>query len=455
MTKQTESHKLRLLIVDDEPDLREVIILVLASCLRGEFIEAGTGKEAIGILETQALDINFIVSDFNMPNGTGATLARYLTDKKLEIPFLLLSSDDREKHEDILQGSHRAYLQKPFNNKDLRSILETFVKNIKGLELSEQEYVPVSLSTLQRLTTITRPLYILLGDSKFIKVIHPGGSFTFEVEERFTKKNITHLYVHKDDMAPLLNEFRENVFTEMYFHSLKERSTEALKLSKSTVELVQIAAKSLNWSPEIVAMGNDNIRLIQNIVKCTPDINNVFDWFSSEEHNLGVSTGILLSYFIVALTKEMQISNEREIEYLTLAGFFHDMMLDDFLIKNQDQFINALNMGSALNKEKVEMVRHHPMEACEVLSKWDLCPKEVLLLIEQHHEFPDGSGFPKKLKGEQLLPLSGVFIVACAVVEIFIRTKDKFAVKEYLQKRESIFMLEPTRSAYQAAIQML
>ncbi len=448
------SPKLKLMIVDDEPDLREVIILVIASSLKADFIEAGSGKEAISLLESSDSPINLIVSDFNMPNGNGATLAKYLTEKKLNIPFLLLSSDDRKKHEELLTGNLRSYLQKPFKNDDLRKCLETILKSINNIELEEQEYVPVSLSTLQRLTTLSRPIYLLLGDKKYIKVINPGSQFTLEVEERFSKKNITHLHVHRDDMGPLLNEFRENVFTEMYFHSLKERSTEALKLSKSTVELIQIAAKSMNWSPEIVAMGNDNIRMIQNIVSVSPDIDNVFDWFSSEENNLGVSTGILLSYFLAALAKEMGITNERHLESLTMAGFFHDMMLDDYIIRNQDQFINAMNLGSPVNKEYIEAIKNHTKGASEVLNKWVQCPKEVITLVEQHHELPDGSGFPQKLKGSQLHPLSGIFIVACSAMEVFIRTKDKSAVREHLAKLESLLLQEPTKAAYNAALKM-
>lgn len=255
-------------------------------------------------------------------------------------------------------------------------------------------------------------------------------------------------------MGPLLNEFRENVFTEMYFQSLKERSAEALNLSKSTVELIQIAAKSMNWSPEIIAMGNDNIRMIQNIVSVTPDINNVFDWFTSEENNLGVSTGILLSYFLASLSKEMGINNEKQLEYLTMAGFFHDMMLDDYEIRNQDQFINAMNLGSTVNKESIEKIKNHSLLAGEILKKWPQCPKEVVDLVEQHHELPDGSGFPRRMKSKDLQPLSGIFIVACLAMEIFVRTKDKLAVREHLLKMESLLNMEPTKEAYLSVIKL-
>jgi len=454
MHKKLLSNQFRFMIVDDEPDLREIIILIIASYLKADFLEANSGKEAIKLLESEKSKIDLIISDFNMPNGNGGTLAKFITEKGLNIPFLLLSSDERHKHEDLLSAPGRSYLQKPFQNNELRAIMEFLLQKIDGVQLSEQDYVPVSLSTLQRVTAITRPLYLQLTDKKYIKVVNPGGYFTFEEVERFTNKNITHLYVFKDDMGPLLNEFRENVFTEMYFHSLKERSTEALKLSKSTVELIQIAAKSLNWSPEIVAMGNDNVKMIQNIVMTSPDINNVFDWFSTEVHSLGVSTGILLSYFLAALTKEMGLTNYRQLECLTMSGFFHDMMLDDYLIRNQDQFIKTMMLGAVSNKDQVEKIKNHPMAAKEILIKWSHCPKDLMALVEQHHELPDGSGFPYGLKGDQLHPLSGILIVACCAMEVFIRTKDKKAVREHLHNQSDLFLQTPTADAYRAALKL-
>lgn len=162
--------KYKILIVDDEPDLREVIILVIASCLKADFIEAGSGKEAISILESSEGHFNLIVSDFNMPNGNGSTLARYLSDQKKEIPFLLLSSDDRKKHEELISGHLRSYLQKPFKNDELRRSIESLLKDNNQIHLEEQEYVPVSLSTLQRLTILMRPIYLLLGEKNILKL---------------------------------------------------------------------------------------------------------------------------------------------------------------------------------------------------------------------------------------------------------------------------------------------
>lgn len=448
------SHKICLLVVDDEPDLREVIILVLASCIKADFIEAGSGKEAIGLIETKESEIDLIISDFNMPNGNGGSLSKYLHEKGISVPFVLLSSDERKKHEELLKVPGRSYLQKPFNNEELRKILLSIIEKLDNSVVAEQEYIPVSLSTLLRLSEIKRPLYLQMNEKKYVKVLNAGTPFSYEEVDRFTSKNISHLYVHKDDMGPLLNEFRENVFTEMYFQSLKEKSTEALKISKSTVELIQLAAKSLHWSEEIISMGNDNVRMIQNVVSSVNDIGNVFDWFETDQHDLGVSTGVMLSYFLVALAKELGMTNQRQVEVLTMASFFHDMMLNEYQIRNQEQFIKGMNLGININKNDLEKIKNHPLEARSVLMNWDQCPVDLLDIVEQHHELPDGSGFPKGLRSDQLHSLSGIFIVVCHAMEVFIKSREKRAVVDYLKSKESLFTSPSTVNAYKASIKL-
>jgi two-component system chemotaxis response regulator CheY len=449
----------RILIVDDDLDLREVIVMVIASWIKAELIEAGSGNEAIAILDRDSATkpIDFIISDFNMPNGNGGALATYLQSKKLAIPFLLLSSDEQEKHLDLITQPNRGYLQKPFDHQELREVVQVLYRDFgsgTATAVADNDYIPVSLMTLVRIGQIKSPLFIQMNESKFVKVINAGTAFSPQVHERFIKKGVPHLYVQKADLGALLEEYRDRVFRNMYFRSMKEKTTEALNLSKSTLELIHAAAKSLSWSPELIALGNDNIKMIQNIVASETDLSSAFDWFSSGEHEVGVSTGILLTYFLTSLTKELGMTDSQDLEILSMAGFFHDMLLDDYHIRNQEKFINALSLNMAGHRKDLEKVRSHPLEAREVLNQWAHCPNGLLEVIEQHHELPDGSGFPRGLKGNQIHPLAGVFIVACEAIEMFVRCKDKLAVIEHLNSRATIFSQSPTQKPFEAALRL-
>ena len=50
-------------------------------------------------------------------------------------------------------------------------------------------------------------------------------------------------------------------------------------------------------------------------------------------------------------------------------------------------------------------------------SKRNLIPPEIITIIEQHHELPDGKGFPLGITGGRFNSLSCIFIVSQQFVE--------------------------------------
>ncbi len=59
-------------------------------------------------------------------------------------------------------------------------------------------------------------------------------------------------------------------------------------------------------------------------------------------------------------------------------------------------------------------MRQHPQLAATVLSQVDRVPETVTSIIAQHHEFQDGSGFPKIVKQGDISPLAQLMALADA-----------------------------------------
>jgi len=124
--------KRKILVVDDEPDIREVVRLYLAE--EGyEIIEAENGQEAILKAQTEKPDL--IVLDIMMPGINGFEVAKHLKDdpNTQHIPIIILSvlAHDSQFRQGILD-----YISKPFRQDELvqtvRKILEKIEsKNIK------------------------------------------------------------------------------------------------------------------------------------------------------------------------------------------------------------------------------------------------------------------------------------------------------------------------------------
>ncbi len=125
--------KMKILIVDDFATMRRVIRNLLKSLGFENFEEAEDGTKALKILNKTKID--FVVTDWNMPNMTGIELLREIRkDSKLShIPVLMVTAE--QKREQIIaaaQAGVNGYIVKPFNGETLSEKIDKIFKRINN-----------------------------------------------------------------------------------------------------------------------------------------------------------------------------------------------------------------------------------------------------------------------------------------------------------------------------------
>jgi response regulator RpfG family c-di-GMP phosphodiesterase len=447
----------KILIVEDDLALRELLILVLGGQFNAQFFEAESDQRAIQILESQKQLMDIIVSDFNMPNGNGGTLAKYVRSQMPDTPFLLVSSDDRRDHEEILSLPFMAYIEKPFDDSMLSDEVNRLLAAKAGQDENEEpRYMPISLHSLERLRTLECPVFLKLSENHYIKILGEKDVFDDEVYKRFLAKDLQYLYINKIHFETVLNRFRNLVKDDIYISAIKSKKTEALKLSKTVQELVSSATRAFGWNEQVLALGSESIQLIQNLVKHDSNLGELFDWFSEDSHDVGVLAGLLLIYTLSSITNELKPQNPRALDYLSMAAFLHDLPLSDHLIRNQRKFLKAIQLGIPANKQESEKIRLHSEATKETLLKWPNCPKEVITIIEKHNERPDGRGFPFGIEGKDIDELTGIFIVANEIVQLYLNHRDPRAfLAEFAGSAELFAKADATRAPFAIALKQL
>ncbi|HZI17371.1 MAG TPA: response regulator [Pyrinomonadaceae bacterium] len=104
-----------ILIVDDSPTMRRMVMASLRSLPGVNFGEAGTGLEAIERLALTAVDL--IVLDLNMPDMHGLEVLDFLRRHQAysHIPVIVLTTrGDEASRSDALAAGASLYLTKPF-----------------------------------------------------------------------------------------------------------------------------------------------------------------------------------------------------------------------------------------------------------------------------------------------------------------------------------------------------
>ncbi|RUM35762.1 MAG: two-component system response regulator [Desulfobulbus sp.] len=107
----------RILIVDDEPDLRNIFKRFLE--IEGYPCRtAGDGEKALEMLGQE--DFSLVISDINMPGISGIDLLRELGDRHPDVAVLMVSAiDDRKVAVQSLQLGAFSYMIKPVSRNEL------------------------------------------------------------------------------------------------------------------------------------------------------------------------------------------------------------------------------------------------------------------------------------------------------------------------------------------------
>jgi response regulator RpfG family c-di-GMP phosphodiesterase len=443
-----------ILVAEDEGDLREVYCLLIGSEFQAEFLEAENGEVAIRMIKENP-KIDIIVSDFNMPKANGLDVYKESRSEGKSIPFILVTSDRLEDHPQFKNQPNTGYVQKPFSEesmfKEIRRILAKDAVEV----YSEHKYVPISTSTLHKIKEISRPLYVKLGDDKFVKIVNEGSVFDDTFVDRFNQKGVKRLFVEKSDLNTLTLHFKTSVMNEMLFKGLAGRKSEAIHLSASVQELVAGSVKTFGINEEAAQLAEKNVQLVGAVLETTPEISTIFQWIDEAEGEEGIIHSMLLTYLITAMSREIEFPHKFGLEILSLASFFHDVILDENQVRNEARFINGLQLGSNVNKSDLMAVSDHMKRTIDALSPWKSSPIELPIVIAQHHEKPDGTGFPEKLSADQIHDLSAIFIVAHDLVEIYLRSKNREMVLQEFRGRAGMFQHPKFNPYYQSLLKII
>jgi len=108
----------KILVVDDEEDVRETLATVLEN-LNYQALLAADGEEALSIVKNQRVDV--ILSDLYMPHMNGIELLKRVKTEKKNMIFMMITAHPTiETAVDAIKKGAYDYLTKPFHIEEVR-----------------------------------------------------------------------------------------------------------------------------------------------------------------------------------------------------------------------------------------------------------------------------------------------------------------------------------------------
>jgi PAS domain S-box-containing protein len=115
-----------ILLVDDQPDVREMIAVNIQR-FGLQVSTCASGAEALDYLRENPEKIDLVITDYNMPKMTGPELVREVHHDFPEMPFILISGYSDESLLDMMEKNTaiKAVLKKPDSNEKLYNTIVT------------------------------------------------------------------------------------------------------------------------------------------------------------------------------------------------------------------------------------------------------------------------------------------------------------------------------------------
>lgn len=118
----------KILIAEDSPTMRSLIVSTIAALGDFEIVEAANGFEALRILPREKVDL--VITDINMPDINGLELVSFIKNNVnyKTTPLLIISTEgsERDREKGLSLGAD-AYLTKPFSPQELQGLIVRFL----------------------------------------------------------------------------------------------------------------------------------------------------------------------------------------------------------------------------------------------------------------------------------------------------------------------------------------
>lgn len=124
---------MKFLVVDDSATMRRIVINSLKRIGYEEFVEAGDGAQALQVLDSS---VEFVITDWNMPNMGGLDFVRALRERDdidEKLPVLMVTT--RSVREDIVRAAEAGasnYVVKPFTPQVLKEKIDKLLGAVQA-----------------------------------------------------------------------------------------------------------------------------------------------------------------------------------------------------------------------------------------------------------------------------------------------------------------------------------
>jgi HD-GYP domain-containing protein (c-di-GMP phosphodiesterase class II) len=280
-------------------------------------------------------------------------------------------------------------------------------------------------------------MYVQLPNKKMIKIAKKGERIDVEQIERISQKSIDSLYVTHEDFKNVIGILlREVKGVDIRAGALPPQSAAAFEqyfqLSEAIlmeIAMLPVTNESVLLSAQVTKDLSETFMKNQDLAKALKGIFTMAD----EVARHSVSTVM----FANCIANNMKWKSPKLLEPISLGAFLHDIGLKEL----PKELVSKPRLE--MTAEEVQLYETHPSRGVMLLKNIEGISNEVLMIVQQHHELPNGLGFPDHIRGSRMLPIVRVVALANAlshdVIDPIFKKGSTFSAMHILQRIDLVY----------------
>jgi hypothetical protein len=429
---------MNILIVEEESDARLVVHRILDRRVKDpagaqvNYIEVSLLQDAIELLEKQETLFDLIVFSYG---GTGQALVNCVLQYGGPTAFIMVAPDPTSlpefKKPDLrLEIAIRSELERT-----LPAALDLLVaqRPLGDAGTPDDDFVPLKIGTLTSLSPVKTDIWIRLSENRFIKLIKKGTELNADDFKKFKDiRRAELLYLRKVDADAMMEGQAEHLAVAAADPNLTEEQAD--RVSAASLDALSGLVDRVGFTPKAQAIAKQSVDITLKLMGARPQLQMILDRLKTDEGRYITSHSLSLGKVACALAYKLEWNSAATYLKLTLAAFLHDLPLKDNDLASFTSLAD-LRKSDRYTPDQINLYKMHPVRSSEYAKQFHEIPGDVDLILIQHHERPDGSGFPRGLTHKYISPLSALFIIAHDLLD-YMREKPGSKMEDFFITNE-------------------
>jgi response regulator RpfG family c-di-GMP phosphodiesterase len=453
---------MKVLYIEDDPNIAEIYLLMIKDRFPEiEINHIDNGQEALVEIKRTPEKFDLIISDYKLANISGADIFEFVSGQMLGIPFIILSGLDCSsdpKFKNFFDSHVRnALLLKPVSIGELTEKIEWCVGGENDLlkiynkaAQNNDEKVPMRSDAFMKINSVPCDIYLKLRDEKFIKIINQGELFEGRLIHKLIMKGVTHFYINRSE----LSSYGESVNSTIHFALKAKKNKSEVQKSQLTNKAIEILKNNLlkcGFNSGALKVAEEIVKIQIEMIESSTELDSYLAKFQNFR-KLNTDHTRLVSFIVVSILQEIGWNSDSTLHKMCMAALLHDLSLPDGIL---EKMVDPEKMKTLTDDEKKSYMSH-PEESAHLAKHFESIAVGVEQYILEHHELPDGTGFPNKLNFNHIHPLSATLHLADLVADLLWEYEfDSEKVAEEISTRRQFYQRGHFRKPYDALVQTL